>query len=160
MIRHLFKGIIRDRSRSILPIIVVTIGVSLTVLLSGYIKGAFDDMIDQNAKFDTGHVKIMSKSYYENKDLLPNDLALLGVDHLIDSLEQAFPDMLWTKRIRFGGLIDAPDEEGVSKGQGPAAGLGIDLFNTESGEAERMNIQSSLVTGTIPHRTWWCNFST
>lgn len=150
MIRHLFKGIIRDRSRSFLPIIVVSIGVSLTVLLSGYIRGAFDDIIDQNAKFDTGHVKIMSKSYRENKDLLPNDLALLGVNHLMDSLQQVFPDMIWTERIRFGGLIDAPDTEGLSKGQGPASGLGINLLNRESGEAERMNIESSLVTGSIP----------
>ena len=51
MIQFLLKGILRDKSRSILPIIVVSIGVALTVVLSAYMNGAFGDMIDQNARF-------------------------------------------------------------------------------------------------------------
>ena len=39
MIRFLFKGILRDKSRSLLPIAVVAIGVALTVILSAYLKG-------------------------------------------------------------------------------------------------------------------------
>ena len=150
MIKHLLKGILRDRSRSLLPIIIITIGVTLTIVLSGYMKGAFGDMIDQNASFDTGHVKIMTKPYLENKALLPNDLALLGVGELVDSLEKTNPEYTWTKRVRFGGLIDAVDSNGESQGQGPAAGLAVDLFNNESGEVERMSIQKSLAKGTVP----------
>ena len=150
MIQFLFKGIMRDKSRSILPIIVVSIGVALTVVLSAYMKGAFGDMIDQNARFETGHVKVMTKAYAENKDQLPNDLAILEVEALIQSLQKEFPQMQWVKRIRFGGLIDVPDEKGESKGQGPAAGMALDLFNEKSGESKRMNIESALVTGAFP----------
>ncbi len=150
MIQFLLKGILRDKSRSILPIIVVSIGVALTVMLSAYMKGAFGDMIDQNARFETGHVKIMTKAYAENKAQLPNDLALLDVDELIASLEKDYPEMQWVSRIRFGGLIDVPDAQGESKGQGPAAGIAINLFDEKSGEAQRMNIKSSLVKGTMP----------
>lgn len=150
MIRFLFKGILRDRSRSVLPIIIITIGVALTVLLSAYIRGALGDVTDQNARFDTGHVKVMTKAYAENKAQLPNDLALLEVDELITNLEQDYPDLTWVKRIRFGGLIDAPDENGESKGQGPASGTAINLLDKNSGEIERMNIENALVSGKIP----------
>ncbi|MEZ4884293.1 MAG: FtsX-like permease family protein [Chitinophagales bacterium] len=150
MIKFLLKGILRDKSRSILPIIIVSIGVALTVLLSGYMRGAMGDVTDQNARFDTGHVKVMTKAYAENIDQLPNDLALLEVTSLIESLQNDFPQMYWVKRTRFGGLIDVPDENGNSKGQGPASGLAINLLGKESGEAKRMNIESSIVTGNLP----------
>ncbi|WP_339716297.1 ABC transporter permease [Cyclobacterium amurskyense] len=150
MIKFLFKGIIRDKSRSMLPIIVISLGVSLTIVLSGFLSGAMTDMVDQNAKFDTGHVKIMSRAYAENKDQLPNDLALLGVDSLITALQVNYPDLQWVKRIRFGGLLDAPDGSGESKGQGPAAGIAINLLDASSGEVERMNITNSIVSGNLP----------
>jgi putative ABC transport system permease protein len=150
MIKFLLKGILRDKSRSFLPIIIIAMGVSLTVLLSGYMRGAMGDMIDQNARFDTGHVKVMSRAYAENKDQLPNDLALLGVDSLIKALTKSFPNLQWIKRIRMGGLLDAPNEKGDSKGQGPTVGLALSLIDRNSGEAERLNIESSLVTGRLP----------
>lgn len=150
MIRFLLKGILRDKSRSLLPIAVVAIGVALTVLLSAYMKGAFGDMIDVNARFETGHVKVMTKPYAENKDQMPNDLALLGVEEIIQTLEEEVPQMDWEKRIKFGGLIDVPDASGNSKGQGPAAGMGINLLDAESREKERLNIESSLVSGAVP----------
>ena len=150
MIRFLLIGILRDKSRSLLPIAVVSIGVALTVVLSAYMKGAFGGMIDQNARFETGHVKIMTKAYAENKDQLPNDLALLEVGGLIQSLESEYPQMEWEQRIKFGGLIDVPDENGESKGQGPAAGLAIDLLSESSREVDRLNIQTSLVNGKVP----------
>jgi putative ABC transport system permease protein len=150
MIRFLFKGVLRDKNRSVLPIIIIAIGVALTIFLSGYIKGAMGDIIDQNARFETGHVKVMTKAYAENKAQMPNDLALLGADELTQSLSQQFPEYNWVNRIRFGGLIDAPDENGDSKGQGPSAGMALELFSKESGEVDRMNIANSIVKGSLP----------
>lgn len=150
MIKFLFKGIMGDKNRSLLPIIIITIGVSLTVLLSGYIKGTMGDIVDQNARFDTGHVKIMTKAYAENKDQLPNDLAILGVDSLLGELHIAYPNMTWVKRIKFGGIIDVPDENGETKGQGPAAGMAFELFSEKAGEVQRMNLATALVQGKLP----------
>ncbi|MBT8327342.1 MAG: FtsX-like permease family protein [Bacteroidia bacterium] len=152
MIKFLLKGIIRDKSRSILPIIITAIGVTLTVFLSGYMRGAMGDMIDLNARFETGHIKVMTQPYLKNKDQLPNDLALLEVSELIADLEKDFPEISWEKRIRFGGLVDAPDENGLTQGQGPAAGLAIDLFSKHSNEIGRMNLAPAIVNGTIPIR--------
>lgn len=150
MIKFLFRGILRDKNRSLLPIIIITIGVTLTLMLSGFLKGIMGDLIDQNARFDTGHVKVMSRAYAKDKDQLPNDLALLGVDEIIDTLRMDFPDVHWVKRIRFGGLLDVPDSVGETRGQGPASGMALELFNKNSGEIERLNIEASLKRGQIP----------
>ena len=63
MIRFLIKGLIRDRSRSLFPVLMVSSGVFLTVLLYSVIQGAVSDMVDSNARFETGHVRIMTKAY-------------------------------------------------------------------------------------------------
>lgn len=152
MIRFLLKGILRDRSRSVLPIIVVATGVALVVILSGYMAGVLGELTNQSARFDTGHVKVMTRAYAAEVNQLPNDLALLETDVLKASLSALEPDMVWTERIRSGGLLDVPDENGESRGQGPVAITAISLLDGEAGEAERMNIPNSLVTGALPSK--------
>jgi len=150
MIKFLLKGILGDKNRSLLPIIIISIGVMLTIFLSGYMRGAMGDMIEQNARFQTGHVKVMSRAYAENESQMPNDLALIGVNEIQAQLETDFPDIEWVDRIRFGGLLDVPDVNGETKGQGPSAGMALELFSKNTGEIQRMNIEQSIVRGYIP----------
>ncbi len=150
MIRFIFKGLMRDRQRSLLPIIVVVIGVFLTVILQTMMTGILGDMVAFNANFATGHVKIMTRAYAERVDQTPNDLALAKTDKLLESLQKDYPDMEWIQRIRFGGLIDAPDAQGETRSQGPAIGWGIDLLSPDSKESDRMNIAKSIIKGSIP----------
>lgn len=150
MIRFIFKGLLRDRQRSLLPIIVVVTGVFLTVFLQCWMTGILGDMVDFNGRFLTGHVKVMTKAYAERVDQTPNDLALMQTGKLTGSLQAQFPDMDWISRIRFGGLIDAPDAKGETRSQGPAIGWGIDLLSAGSAELVRMNIAKSLVRGKLP----------
>jgi putative ABC transport system permease protein len=150
MIRFLIKGLLRDKSRSRLPVIVVSIGVMLTVLMHAYINGFMGETIEMNAKFTHGHVKVMTRAYAEDMELIPNDLALLEATHMKNVLQQQFPDMQWASRIQFAGLIDAPDTLGETRAQGPAMGMGIDLLSAGSREAGRMELQRSIVRGKLP----------
>lgn len=150
MIRFLLKGLLRDPSRSLFPVLIVAMGVTLTVLLQSWIGGVMEDMIRSNADFSTGHVKVTTRAFAENEDQNPNDLALLDVGELVDDLRARQPDMQFVERIRFGGLLDIPDENGETRVQGPVAGLGIDLLSPGSGEARRMNIEPALVRGRMP----------
>ncbi|NPD85914.1 FtsX-like permease family protein [Lentimicrobium sp. L6] len=152
MIKFLLKGILGDKNRSLLPIIIISIGVMLTIFLSGYMRGAMGDMIEQNARFQTGHVKVMSRAYAENESQMPNDLALLGVSEIQSQLEKDFPDVEWVDRIRFGGLLDVPDANGETKGQGPSAGMALELFSKNTGEVQRLNMEQSIVRGEIPSK--------
>jgi putative ABC transport system permease protein len=153
MIKFIIKGIIRDKSKSLIPIAVISVGVMVTVMMSGFLKGVFSDVINQNAKLDTGHVKIMTKPYAENKEQLPNDLALLEINELIDSLNYNYPDLIWTPRIKFGGIMDVPDALGNTKSQGPGMGLAMSLQNKESGELQRLQLNKSLKKGRLPERS-------
>ena len=153
MIKFIIKGIIRDKSKSLIPIAVISVGVMVTVMMSGFLNGIFSDVINQNAKLDTGHVKIMTKPYSENKEQLPNDLALLEISELIDSLNLNYPDLIWTPRIKFGGIMDVPDASGNTKSQGPGMGLAMSIQNKKSGELQRLQLKKSLNKGRLPKRS-------
>jgi putative ABC transport system permease protein len=150
MIKFLLKGIIRDKTRSLLPVIVVALGVFLTVFMSGFLRGVFGDITEINAKFTTGHVKILTRAYAENENQLPNDLALLNVKKLISQLQADYPNMEWVERIHTGGLLDVPDSLGETRGQGQAIGTAVDMLSPGTGELERMNILKSIVKGSLP----------
>ena len=150
MIRFLFKGLLRDKSRSRLPIMVVAIGVALTVFMHAYITGLMVDMIEMTARFSAGHLKIMTKAYAENAGQIPNDLAILEAGDLMKKLKADYPEVKWTPRIRFGGLVDVPDSTGETRSQGPAMGMGIDLLSEDTKEPERLNLLKSLVSGNMP----------
>lgn len=150
MIKFLFKGLLRDRHRSLLPIIVVVLGVMLTVFMQAYLSGVLGDMIDMSARFTTGHVKIMTNAYAQEEDQMPNDLALYGVNGLLDKLATDYPDMEWVPRIRFGGLIDVPDDNGETRAQGPGIGWGLDLLGEGSSEIDRFNLRNTIVRGNLP----------
>jgi putative ABC transport system permease protein len=150
MIKFLLRGIIRDKTRSLLPVIVVALGVFLTVFMSGFLRGVFGDITEINAKFTTGHVKILTRAYAENENQLPNDLALLNVKKLISQLQADYPNMEWVERIHTGGLLDVPDSLGETRGQGQAIGTAVDMLSPGTGELERMNILKSIVKGSLP----------
>jgi putative ABC transport system permease protein len=150
MIKFLILGLIRDKSRSRLPVIVVAIGVTLTVFMHAYITGFMGDTMEMNARFSYGHVKVMTRAFADDADMNPNDLAILNTGELLDELTARFPDMEWSPRIMFGGLVDAPDDEGETRSQGPAMAMGIDLLSPDTREIERLGLEKSLRRGALP----------
>lgn len=152
MIKFLFKGLLNDRSRSLLPVIVVSIGVMLTVFLYCWLKGIMGESIVMSANFNTGHVKVMTRAYTKDASQMPNDLAILEVNKLMKELKRNNSEMDWVKRIRFGALIDFPDSIGETRAQGPVVGWAIDLLSPGSKEENRFNIEQSIVSGKIPSK--------
>ena len=151
MIRFLVKGLLRDRQRSLFPILVVIGGVTLCTLFYGFMEGVYGDALETAAITDTGHVKVMSRAYAERASQIPNDLALSGVDALIADLEEHYPQLDCAARIKFGGLLDFPDETGETRSQGPFMGIALDMLQNGSGEVERLNLRSAIVEGRLPH---------
>jgi len=150
MIKFLFNGLMRDKNRSLFPVIVVALGVWLTVFFQAYLTGVLGDWIDLSARFDTGHVKIMTQAFAENASQNPNDLAMIGTEELLEELREDYPDLTWIERIKFGGLFDIPDEYGETKSQSTIIGFGVDLLSQGTTEIETMNIKKSLVQGRLP----------
>jgi len=152
MIKFIINGLLRDHHRSLFPIIIVSLGVWITVFMQAYMSGVLTDMVDTNARFASGHVKVMSRAYAENADQVPNDLALTGVNEIMRGLNAEYPDMTWVKRIQFGGLLDIPDENGETKAQSSVAGMAVDLLSPGSTEIHTLNIAKSIVSGRMPEQ--------
>ncbi len=152
MIKFLLTGLLRDRHRSLVPMIVVALGVMLTVLFHCWITGILGDSVEFNARFSTGHMKVTTGAYAENINQMPNDLALVGSDTLMSSLRDEFPGVEWVERIHLAGLLDVPDANGETFVQGPAVGFGIDMLSGSKAELIRMNIPGSLKKGRLPHK--------
>ncbi|MEL6822780.1 MAG: hypothetical protein AAFP70_13545, partial [Calditrichota bacterium] len=151
MIGFLIKGLLRDRSRSLFPLFVIVSGAILTVVMHAWIEGSFENMIQSSANFQSGHVKVTTRAYAQEASQLPNDLALTGTDTLLQELNSTYPNMTWVSRIRFGGLLDIPDENGETRTQGPALGIALKLDST-SGEIERFNLSEAIVEGNLPQK--------
>jgi putative ABC transport system permease protein len=122
----------------------------LTVFLVCYLTGIMGDFVDFSAKFSSGHVKIMTRAYADNMNQKPIDLALLDVSELIRQANEDYPDMDWAVRTQFGGLVDAPDENGETRSQGPAVVIAIDMITPGSKEPGRLNLENILAKGSLP----------
>ena len=153
MIKFLTKGLLRDRSRSLFPVLVITLTVTLVIFTIGFIKAMMNSLLLDTAVILTGHEKIVTRAYNEESQLMPNDLALLDVDQLIHDLNQDYPDFFWSPRITFAGLLDVPDENGETKFQGPVIAFGIDFLNDESRQVEIWELERSLVDGKLPENS-------
>ncbi|MBD3415051.1 MAG: FtsX-like permease family protein [Candidatus Aminicenantes bacterium] len=152
MIRFLIKGILRDKHRSLVPLIIVSVGVAMSVFMYTYIWGFIDDLTKTNAVYETGHLKVMTRAYKEISDQIPNDLALTNTDSLIHDMEKEYPGVDWTPRIKFAGLLDIPDEKGETRAQTTVFGIALDLLGKDSGERERFNLEKSIQEGHLPDK--------
>jgi putative ABC transport system permease protein len=150
MIGFLIKGLVRDRSRSFFPTLTIIAGVMLTVFLQTYLQGLNANMSDASAAFSTGHLKVTSRAAASEGEQASNELALSGVASLVDELRRQFPDVIWTPRIRYGGLLDIPDQNGQTKAQAPVFGFGISLLAADSPDRKIMHLDRSIVRGRLP----------
>ena len=153
MIKFLTKGLLRDRSRSLFPVLVITLTVTLVIFSIGFMQGSMNSLILDTAVILTGHENIVTRAYSEESQLMPNDLALMDVDQLIEHLEQEYPDFFWSPRITFSGLLDVPDENGETRAQGPVIAYGIDLLSNGSRQVEIWDLERSLVSGKLPENS-------
>ena len=151
MIKFLAKGLIRDRSRSLFPVIIITITVAIVIFTIGFMKGTMNSVFLDTAVIISGHEKVVTRAYKEESQMLPNDLALLEVDQILDDLNKKYPDHFWSPRITFGGLLDIPDNNGETKDQGPVIAMGIDLLYVNSRMKEIWELEKNLVKGRLPN---------
>ena len=149
MINFLYKGLIRDRSRSFFPLIIITLTVAIIIFFSGFLNGIYNSLFFNTALVNSGHLKVVTHAYNLEHQLLPNDLALLDSDTLLGELNSKYSDYTWTPRITFAGLLDVPDENGETLTQSPVFGLGIDFLSTNSKQLKIWDLSKKITKGKI-----------
>lgn len=148
MLKFVIKGLIRDRSRSFFPVLIVTAGVLVTVFLIAFMSGYIESMVRQNARFDTGHLKIVTNAYAEKISQKPYDLGFIETEAEFQQWKEDFPSVRWTPRIYFGALMDVPDEKGNTLEQGDVFGMAIDFSDPSA--VQDIHLNEALIQGRIP----------
>jgi putative ABC transport system permease protein len=148
MFEFILKGILRDRSRSFFPILIVSAGVLIIVFTLAFMQGYMDGILRQNARFDTGHLKIVTNAYAEMLNQKPYDLGFLEVEEDFSKWRAHYPQFDWVQRINFGALLDVADEDGETREQGEVFGFAVDLLNNDR-EVLLLNLESALQKGRL-----------
>ena len=105
MIRFLTKGLLRDRSRSLFPVVIITITVGIVIFTIGFMKGTMNSVFLDTAVIISGHEKVVTRAYKEESQMLPNDLALLDVDQIIKNLNK---EKFFAANITHIGILVSP----------------------------------------------------
>lgn len=150
----LLKGLLRDRQRSLFPMMSVSLGVFLVVAIHCWMMGMLEETLDTSARFYTGHLKVVTKAYAEEIEQMPLELSLVGLDSILSELEHLHSHVHWTPRIRFAGLLDVPDSLGETRIQSIFTGIAVDLLSQKTTEPHRMNLKEGLVRGKLPQKSF------
>lgn len=150
MIAFLFKGLLRDRSRSLFPVLITSAGVAVTVLVFAWVGGILNDTVEMTARFKTGHLKVLTRALRDQRYPGVMELVLTDAGEIRRYLTTEFPELIWKERIQFGGLLDIPDENGDTVVQAPVAGIGIEMRSPESPEIQHLNLAKALIKGRLP----------
>ncbi len=74
LLKAAWKNIRRNRRRSILNIIALTVGMTIMLAALGWVRGYFTTLYQGMMRFDTGQVQILHREYLPEKRRLPLDL--------------------------------------------------------------------------------------
>jgi len=105
-----YRDLGRNRRRTGLTLLAVTLGLAVLIMMSGFIAGIFDSMISFSILLQSGHVQIRSESYKMEKpslkwqDLLENSDELLAGAAGTDGVTAVAP-VLWAS-----GFVNTSDE--------------------------------------------------
>mgnify|MGYP003802178027 CR=1 FL=1 len=124
-------------------------GVFLMVFFLAFMDGYMESMIRQNARFETGHVKIVTKAYSELLAQKPYDLGLLDIEADLEKWKASYPQFDFVQRITFGAILDKSDSLGNSLRQGQVLGFALELLEDDF-EIRNLRLAETLVQGRLP----------
>ncbi len=99
-----FRDLWRNRRRTILTLVAVSLGLALVIVMNGYVSGVVDGVLRNSIEFQTGHLQVRSESYEEEKlsllsrDLLDNPGPLASKINSMTRVKDASP-VLWSSGV-------------------------------------------------------------
>jgi ABC-type lipoprotein release transport system permease subunit len=69
-----FRNIFRNKRRSVINIIAISIGVILMLIYIGWMRGYFTSLFATMINFETGHIQILNENYLNDEERMPLDI--------------------------------------------------------------------------------------
>lgn len=112
LFRIALRNLGRTKSRTILSLISIAVGVFVVLLSKGTIDGILEQMIDSTVRFSSGHVRVIDQEYAPRERLLSLHYTVDAT--VVDELQEIEGLATVSPRIRFGGLVSRDEKtEGV-----------------------------------------------
>lgn len=105
-----FRSLGRNRRRTGLTMLAVTLGLGVLVIMAGFIAGIFDSMLSFSILLQSGHVQIRSENFRMEKpslkwgDLMENSTEMLDIVSGTEDVIAVAP-VLWAS-----GFVNTPEE--------------------------------------------------
>ncbi len=109
-----FRDLGRNRRRTSFTLVGVALGMMVLILMSGFITGIFEGILEDSIRLQTGHLQLRADTYQEEKvslqwgDLLDNPGQLAGEIQSMEKVQAATP-ILWAS----GRLSTIQESAGV-----------------------------------------------
>jgi ABC-type lipoprotein release transport system permease subunit len=99
-----FRDLIRNKRRTLLTLLAVTLGMMVLIMMSGFVTGIVADGLRENIRLNTGHIQLRDDTYEIEKlsllsrDLLGDSDALTAQAEALSEVQSAAP-VLWTSGV-------------------------------------------------------------
>jgi ABC-type lipoprotein release transport system permease subunit len=131
-----YRDLGRNRRRTGLTVLAVTLGLAVLIMMSGFIAGIFDSMISFSILLDSGHVQIRSESFkMENPSLKWDDL-MENSEELLTRAQETDGVIAVAPVLLASGFINTADEL-----------FGVNVTGIDPGSSFHDPIREGMVAG-------------
>ncbi len=104
------RGLLRNRRRSILSLLAVSLGLALLIFINAFIAGVIDDSLNNSIRLRTGHIQIRAESYRDEKVSLQWQDLLSDLDTLMTRVDSS-PNLVAAAPVLWaGGVLGTKDD--------------------------------------------------
>lgn len=123
ILKMAFRNIRRNKRRTLLSAIAISIAVMAILVMRGYVGGMVDSTFDSLTKIDMGHIKIQNPEYHAREDMMPLEYMIDGFDgngyeELVPLIERINGVKTVNPRIKFGVLLSFKGKTQSAMGMG------------------------------------------
>ncbi len=104
-----FRNLMRNRRRSILSALAVSMGLALLLLMASVFNGEMQGSIDTTIRLSSGHLQVRSASYVESKSSLKWEDLLANPDQLAAQISTIPQVSVVTPRLLASGIVTVGD---------------------------------------------------
>lgn len=107
IIKMAFRNIFRQKRRSVLTALSMTVGFFLACLFIGWADGAYNNIIDTFTRSRLGHIQIHEKTYLDRPSLYKTIDDVANISSVLNKTKQI---VSWTPRLFSAGLTSVGDK--------------------------------------------------
>lgn len=114
MFKLAWRNIWRNKRRTIITFLAVTVGVMTLIFMQSYINGIMDNSTETMIKFDIGHIKIVHREYLRLKRIMPREYLVPELDRLEEMVSETPGVVMIDPRVRFNVLVSQGQNNDVA----------------------------------------------